>query len=51
MMRNTHQRPLPLLLAGIAACVALAGTAWLWAQAGALVFFETIRAGVAALCG
>jgi hypothetical protein len=51
MMAQTHQRPLPLILAGIAAVIALAGTVWLWAQAGAVVFFETIRAGFVALCG
>ena len=51
MMTEPHQRPLPLILAAIAALVALAGTTWLWAEAGAVVFFETIRAGFVALCG
>ena len=36
----------PLILTGAAAGLALAGTAWLWADFGAAVFFETIRAGL-----
>ena len=41
----------PLLLAGAAFILALAGTIWLWAYYGATVFFETIRAGFVACFG
>jgi len=41
----------PLLLAGTAFILALAGTIWLWAYYGATVFFETIRAGFVACFG
>ena len=41
----------PLLLAGAAFILALAGTLWLWAYYGATVFFETIRAGFIACFG
>jgi hypothetical protein len=39
-----------LIVAGIAATTALAGSAWLWAHYGAMVFFETIRTGFAMAC-
>ncbi len=42
---------MPLLLAGTAFILALAGTIWLWAYYGATVFFETIRAGFVACFG
>jgi hypothetical protein len=51
MTTEPHRRPLPLVLTAIAAVIALAGTTWLWAEAGAVIFFETIRAGFVALCG
>ena len=41
----------PLLLAGAAFILALAGTIWLWTYYGATVFFETIRAGFVACFG
>jgi len=41
----------PLLLAGAAFILALAGTIWLWAYYGATVFFETTRAGFVACFG
>ena len=41
----------PLLLAGAAFILALAGTLWLWVYYGARVFFETIRAGFIACFG
>ncbi len=41
----------PILIAGAALTVALAGTVLLWAHYGATVFFETIRAGFAACFG
>jgi hypothetical protein len=41
----------PLLIAGAAFMAALAGTTLLWAHYGAAVFFEIIRAGVAACFG
>ena len=41
----------PLLLAGAAIMLTLAGTIWLWAVYGATVFFETIRAGFVACFG
>ena len=41
----------PLMLAGAAIAVALAGTVWLWAQYGTTIFFETIRAGFVACFG
>jgi len=41
----------PLLIAAAAVIVALAGTGLLWAQYGATVFFEIIRAGLAACFG
>ena len=41
----------PLIVAGAAIAVALAGTVLLWAHYGATVFFETIRAGFAACFG
>ena len=41
----------PLLLTGAFLILALAGTLWLWAQYGATVFFEVIRAGFAVCFG
>jgi fatty acid desaturase len=41
----------PLILAVAAIILALGGTVWLWAQFGATVFFETIRAGLVACLG
>ena len=41
----------PLVLAGAAIAIALAGTVWLWAHYGTMVFFETIRAGFVACFG
>jgi hypothetical protein len=41
----------PLIVAGAAMFVAIAGTLWLWAQYGTTVFFETIRTGFAACFG
>ncbi len=41
----------PLLVAGGAFIVALAGTILLWAHYGATVFFEIIRTGFAACFG
>jgi hypothetical protein len=41
----------PLMVAVAAIIFALAGTVWLWAQYGATVFFETIRAGLVACLG
>jgi hypothetical protein len=41
----------PLMAAGAAVILALAGTVWLWAHVGATVFFETIRAGFVACFG
>jgi hypothetical protein len=43
-------RPIFIAVAA-AAIVALAGTGLLWAHYGATVFFETIRAGLAACFG
>jgi hypothetical protein len=42
---------LPLLAAGGALAVLLAGTMVLWAHYGTAVFFETIRAGFIACFG
>jgi hypothetical protein len=42
---------LPLLAAGGAVAVLLAGTIVLWAHYGTAVFFETIRAGFVACFG
>lgn len=53
-MRDTvAPRPLsrPLIVAGTAVIVVLAGTLWLWAHYGVAVFFETIRAGFVACFG
>jgi len=53
-MRETapsHSISRPLLVAGGAVAIALAGTVLLWAHYGATVFFETIRAGLAACFG
>jgi hypothetical protein len=44
-------RPIFIAGAAAAAIVALAGTVLLWAHFGATVFFETIRAGLAACFG
>jgi hypothetical protein len=41
----------PLVVAGAAVVVLLAGTVWLWAQYGSTIFFETIRAGFAGCFG
>lgn len=41
----------PLVVAGAAVILALAGTLWLWAHFGTAVFFETIRAGFVACFG
>ncbi len=41
----------PVVLAGVGITLVLAGTVWLWAQYGATVFFETIRAGFVACFG
>jgi hypothetical protein len=41
----------PLIVAGAAIILALAGTLFLWAHYGATVFFETIRAGFVACFG
>ena len=41
----------PLISTGTALAMALAGTVWLWAYYGAIVFFETIRAGYVACFG
>jgi hypothetical protein len=41
----------PVILAGAAITLALAGTLWLWANFGVAVFFETIRAGFVACFG
>jgi len=41
----------PLLAAGGAAAVLLAGTMVLWAHYGTAVFFETLRAGFVACFG
>jgi hypothetical protein len=41
----------PVIVAGAAIIVALAGTLWLWANFGVAVFFETIRAGFVACFG
>ncbi len=51
--RLTAPRPTskPLIVAGGAIVVALAGTLWLWAQYGTTIFFETIRTGFAACFG
>ncbi|MGP0090881.1 MAG: hypothetical protein ACLPKB_13115 [Xanthobacteraceae bacterium] len=37
--------PSPLILASPIAILALAGSVWLWAKFGGLVFFEAIRVG------
>jgi hypothetical protein len=41
----------PLVFAGAVVIVGLVGTIWLWAHYGAVVFFETIRAGFVACFG
>jgi hypothetical protein len=41
----------PLFAGGAALILALAGTLWLWAHFGTVVFFETIRAGFVACFG
>jgi hypothetical protein len=41
----------PLLLAGALVTLALLGAVLLWAHYGATIFFETIRAGLAACFG
>jgi uncharacterized MnhB-related membrane protein len=41
----------PLVAAGVAVAAALIGTVLLWAHYGTTVFFETIRAGLAACFG
>ena len=41
----------PLIPTGAALAMALAGTVWLWAHYGTIVFFETIRAGFVACFG
>jgi hypothetical protein len=41
----------PLIVAGVVAVAAVAGTVWLWSQYGSTVFFETIRAGFVACFG
>jgi hypothetical protein len=41
----------PLIVAGAALIIVLGGTIWLWAHYGAVVFFETIRAGFVACFG
>jgi hypothetical protein len=41
----------PIVIAVAAAMLAVAGTALLWANYGATVFFETIRAGLVACFG
>jgi hypothetical protein len=41
----------PLLAAGAAVALALAGTVLLWAHYGTTIFFETIRAGFSACFG
>ena len=41
----------PLLIAAAAAIAAIGGAAFLWANLGATVFFETIRAGFVACFG
>ena len=53
MPQAVAQRPtLKPILAGIAAIAILfVGTALLWAHYGTTVFFETIRAGLAACFG
>ncbi len=52
-MSKTVASPMPLwlIVAGAAAMLALAGTAFLWAHFGTVVFFETIRTGFAACFG
>jgi hypothetical protein len=53
MRETVVRRPIswPLLAAGGAVALALAGTVLLWAYYGATVFFEMIRAGFAACFG
>ncbi len=41
----------PAVWTGAAILIALAGTVWLWAQYGTVVFFETIRTGFVACFG
>jgi hypothetical protein len=41
----------PAVWTGAAIFIALAGTVWLWAQYGTVVFFETIRTGFVACFG
>jgi len=48
---HTSSMSRPLLMAGAAVVLALVGTVMLWAHYGATVFFETIRAGLAACFG
>jgi hypothetical protein len=53
-MRQSFAPPVisrPLIVAGVAIVVAVAGTVWLWSQYGATIFFETIRAGFVACFG
>ena len=53
-MRETvapRMTSLRLLIAAAAAIAAVGGTALLWANLGAAVFFETIRAGFVACFG
>jgi hypothetical protein len=53
MPETAASRPLPrpLLVAGAITVVVLGGTVVLWAHYGAMVFFETIRAGFVACFG
>jgi hypothetical protein len=44
-------QPRALILTGAVIVALLAGTVLLWAHYGATVFFETIRAGLAACFG
>ncbi len=46
-----RRNPLPILIAGGAAALVLAGTVALWAHFGTAVFFEMIRAGFVACFG
>jgi hypothetical protein len=47
----SRQAALPLLIVGAVVVLLLAGTVALWAHYGSTVFFETIRAGLAACFG
>jgi len=53
MRETVAPRPVsrPLILAGAAIILVLAGTLWLWDHYGTAVFFETIRAGFVACFG